>query len=97
MWQNGCPAGFCDKSAYGPQTKSGRSIYNGYVPALACPAHGGPTLQQALKNKVVIRFDGPPGPESGRFIEVERNGKSVRFGQWVKDGDDWLLVCPDTA
>ena len=57
MWMNGCPSGFCDKPAYGvrPSCRSyynyaareemrldGR--YNGYVPALACHAHGGPSV-----------------------------------------------------
>lgn len=55
MWVNGVPAGFCDKPAYGKQV-SCRMIWNacngqyqredgkydGYVPALACPGHGGP-------------------------------------------------------
>lgn len=55
MWQCGCPAGFCDEPAYGKpvpgqqyrnahtgemQRIDGR--YNGYVPGLACVAHGGP-------------------------------------------------------
>lgn len=55
MWCMGCPADFCDKPAYGkrpdgPQWRNawtgelmrfdGR--YNGYVPGLACPGHGGP-------------------------------------------------------
>ena len=30
-----------------------------------------------------IIFDGPPGPESGRFIEVETDdGKSINIGEW---------------
>lgn len=58
MWCNGLPAGFCDEPAYGapppydgggwreniwtgkPYHRDGR--YDGYVPHLACPAHGGP-------------------------------------------------------
>lgn len=55
MWINECPAGFCDRPAYGKpvpgaeyrnaytgelQRFDGR--YNGYVPGLACPIHGGP-------------------------------------------------------
>lgn len=59
MWMNGCPAGFCDKDAYGerPACKEyivgGQSFrhdgkYSGYVPALACPIHGGPTKEDAL-------------------------------------------------
>jgi len=55
MWQMGAPAGFCDKPAYGkrPECKEWRNAYtgemirwdrryNGYVPGLACPVHGGP-------------------------------------------------------
>lgn len=40
MWSGGCPSGFCDRDAFGFPTKYSR--YDGYVPALACPAHGGP-------------------------------------------------------
>ena len=40
MWSGGCPAGFCDRDAFGFPTKN--SKYDGYVPALACPIHGGP-------------------------------------------------------
>ena len=43
-------------------------------------------------SEVYIRFDGPPGPVSGRFIEVERDGASISIGEWRDDGDDWLLV-----
>lgn len=46
-----------------------------------------------------IRFDGPPGPEAGRFIEVEdRNGKSIHVGSWEPDGSGnghWLLIIDD--
>jgi hypothetical protein len=40
-----------------------------------------------------IVFDGPPGPEAGRFVEVEdASGKSVRFGEWVRRPDGfWAL------
>lgn len=54
MWSGGCPAGFCDRPAYGEpvpcekfrdrsgtlRRKDGR--YDGYVPGLACELHGGP-------------------------------------------------------
>lgn len=56
MWMEGCPAGFCDRPAYGerPQCHEYRNAYtgermrldgryNGYVPGLACEAHGGPS------------------------------------------------------
>jgi len=71
--------------------------YDGYVPGLACHGHGGPSLQEFLVGKTVIRFDGPPGPEAGRFIEVERDGRSIKYGEWVKDGNDWLLVASERA
>ncbi len=43
---------------------------------------------------LVIRFDGPPDHESGRFVEVELDGASVRLGEWKQDGDYWVLVMP---
>ena len=55
MWCNGLPAGFCDAPAFGTYVDGPRfrdaytgevrrmdGVYSGYVPALACPAHGGP-------------------------------------------------------
>ena len=51
MWCQGLPAGFCDKDAFGDQTKEYLSRfpkwnreYNrpAYAPGLACPSHGGP-------------------------------------------------------
>jgi hypothetical protein len=39
-------------------------------------------------------FDGPPGPEGPRFIEVEDHGtrRSLSFGEWVKrDDGSWSL------
>lgn len=54
MWINGIPAGFCDEDSFGEpvkcrmfKTNTGRIVredgrYNGFVPGLACPAHGGP-------------------------------------------------------
>lgn len=55
MWMGGCPSGFCDEPAYGRPVPSKMyrngwtgemmrmdSRYNGYVPGLACVAHGGP-------------------------------------------------------
>ena len=43
-----------------------------------------------------ILFDGPPSHESGRFIEVENEkGESISLGEWVHDGDYWVLQFPD--
>lgn len=59
MWQMGCPAGFCDEPAYGErppgqqfrvaysgEMKRLDGRYNGYIPGLACPNHGGPNKPQ---------------------------------------------------
>lgn len=61
MWSGGCPSGFCDKPAYSGHRggkyfvhpSTGKRIffngaYGGYVPALACPGHGGKTKEEAL-------------------------------------------------
>ena len=58
MWMSGCPAGFCDEPAYGTrppcaevwnaamgQMQRTDGKYDGYVPGLACPGHGGPTVR----------------------------------------------------
>lgn len=92
MWDGyGMPAGFCDEPAYGPQNHKVPKA----APELACRRHGGPTLAEAITGRVVIRFGGPPGPEAGRFVEVERDGASISYGDWVQDGDYWLLVLPE--
>jgi hypothetical protein len=40
-----------------------------------------------------IVFDGPPGPESCRFVEVENtHGASVSAGEWLQRLDGyWVL------
>ncbi len=36
-----------------------------------------------MADKIYVIFDGPPGPESPRFIEVENDQReSVSLGQW---------------
>jgi len=60
MWCMGVPAGSCDKPAYGEPPKA-RTIrrwdgyeyredgrYAGYVPGLACPVHGGPSVSYEM-------------------------------------------------
>ncbi len=55
MWCEGFPSGFCDEAAFGKPPHSPRIMnypmgrdqrldgrYDGYVPGLACPRHGGP-------------------------------------------------------
>lgn len=43
-----------------------------------------------------ILFDGPPGHESGRFVEVENpHRRSIRVGEWVERDDGlWALRIP---
>jgi hypothetical protein len=40
-----------------------------------------------------IVFDGPPGAESGRFVEVEDGlGNSISIGEWLQRPDGyWVL------
>ena len=40
-----------------------------------------------------IIFDGPPGPESCSFVEVETdNGKGINAGEWIERPDGlWAL------
>lgn len=110
MWQMGCPAGFCDAPAYGERPPCnriwshvhGRYIrtdfkYDGYVPGLACVAHGGPEAPPKPSAPFIdIVFDGPPSHDSGRFVEVEdESGKSISIGEWVKRDDGyWTLRVP---
>lgn len=45
-----------------------------------------------MSGKIQIIFDGPPGPEGGEFVEVERDGKSICFGEWKQREDGyWIL------
>ena len=49
-----------------------------------------------MNKNIDVVFDGPPGPESGRFVEVERDGKSISIGEWVQREDGlWALRIPD--
>lgn len=43
-----------------------------------------------------IIFDGPPGPEAGRFVECENPaGESVNAGEWSERADGlWELIIP---
>lgn len=39
-----------------------------------------------------VVFDGPPGPQSGRFVEVEDDQQRGRgVGKWIDDGAFWRL------
>jgi hypothetical protein len=46
--------------------------------------------------EIRIVFDGPNGPEAGRFVEVEdANGRSIDVGTWHERADgNWELRIP---
>jgi hypothetical protein len=45
-----------------------------------------------------IIFDGPPGPEAGRFVEVETDdGKSIKIGEWEERSDGMWVLRIDVA
>ncbi len=48
------------------------------------------------QHELAIVFDGPPGAESGRFIEVELDGKGVSSGRWLEGAAGiWKLILPE--
>lgn len=49
-----------------------------------------------MANFIDIVFDGPPGPQSGRFVEVENEkGESISVGEWIERADGyWVLRIP---
>jgi hypothetical protein len=67
------------------------SLYGVTVPEPLFGSHYG--------EHVDVVFDGPPGPEAGRFVEVENDqGRSIRLGEWVERPDGyWALRIPATA
>ena len=43
-----------------------------------------------LTRQIDVVFDGPPGPEPGRFVEVEdESGRSIDVGEWVERADGY--------
>lgn len=48
---------------------------------------------RAADKPINIVFDGPPGPEGPRFIEVETDdGNSIRIGEWIEtNAGCWAL------
>jgi len=45
------------------------------------------------RDVIDIVFDGPPGHEAGRFVEIESPpGRSVRYGEWImRENGYWVL------
>jgi hypothetical protein len=46
-----------------------------------------------LTRQIDVVFDGPPGPNAGRFVEVEDEaGRSIDLGVWLERPDGhWAL------
>lgn len=45
---------------------------------------------------VDLVFDGPPGPESPRFVEAVDASGSIELGEWIERPDGkWVLRIPD--
>ena len=61
--------------------------------AAAIAAQAGAIAQSTPEGEAVyVVFDGPPGPESGRFVDVEtRNGRGLSVGEWSQRGNYWTL------
>lgn len=75
MWGGGCPAGFCDEPAYGrPLPDNG---YDGYVPGLACPGHGGPMKPEISKPVVVVPLD-----QWRRLVELIGMERHANINPW---------------
>lgn len=55
--------------------------------------HDEDEAEKAKLEELDVVFDGPPGPEGGRFVEVEnRVGRSVKAGEWIERRDGyWVL------
>jgi len=49
-----------------------------------------------MPEHIHIVFDGPPGEQSGRLVEVEDDsGRSIQVGNWRERSDGlWELVIP---
>jgi len=52
-----------------------------------------PQPDAAGKGAINIVFDGPPGPEAGRFVEVEDDdGHGIKVGEWIqRENGCWNL------
>ncbi len=59
----------------------------------AIPAGNSLAATDEEAKPINIVFDGPPGPVSGRFVEVETDdGAGIRVGEWIKRPDGlWAL------
>ncbi len=55
----------------------------------------GQAVQPGEGEPLFITFDGPPGPEGPRFIDVHTtDGRSVRAGEWIERHDGYWGLGP---
>lgn len=55
-------------------------------------------MDDVKAERLFIIFDGPPGPNAGRFVEVEdAAGKSVNVAAWTERDDGTWALGPFTA
>lgn len=53
-----------------------------------------PPTSADVVERVHVVFDGPPGPEAGRFVECETpDGRSINAGDWHKRADGLWELC----
>jgi len=87
-----CKVNGCDPD----ETHEGHPLWTNWEDeALAAIRQLAPRADNAADALHII-FDGPPGPEAGRFVEVETSdGRSVNAGEWNHREDGyWELVIP---
>lgn len=73
-------------------TEDGRTDRDDYELARRAAIAGMAAAREEIEVVDVV-FDGPPAPESGRFIEVENlAGASIAIGEWGnRDDGTWAL------
>lgn len=56
-------------------------------------AQGEGKWARAIVSTLDVVFDGPAGPLSGRFVEVERlDGTSINVGDWIEKPNGWSAL-----
>ena len=67
--------------------------WHGPLDAAYCDVNGADILAILDDAFIDVVFDGPPGPESGRFVECEApDGTSIDVGEWIDRGNGvWAL------
>ena len=52
-----------------------------------------PVAEPSDRGYIDIVFDGPPGPECGRFVEVEDQlGRGMKLGEWLQREDGYWVI-----